>query len=118
MVANIAGNNSASFYDIGMTEEEWLSTTIPHAGGVNLTYMSGVIDLSDVSHGVLQLNRGVARIDVNVSGEHDLSVSAIMFRNVAQKSYLNRRHTVETTESTGYSDVTPDKETPLTASTY
>ena len=31
MVANIEGNNSASFYDIGMTEEEWLSTTIPHA---------------------------------------------------------------------------------------
>lgn len=118
MVANIEGNNSASFYDIGMTEEEWLSTTIPHAGGVNLTYMSGVIDLSDMSHGVLQLYRGVARIDVNVSGEHDLSVPAIMFRNVAQKSYLNRRHTVESPESTGYNDVTPVIETPLTGNTY
>ena len=118
MVANIEGNNSSSFYNIGMTEEEWLSTTIPHAGGVNLTYMSGVIDLSDMSHGVLQLNRGVARIDVNVSGEHDLSVSAIMFRNVAQKSYLNRRHIVESPESTGYNDVTPVIETPLTGSTY
>ena len=77
MVANIEENSSAAVYSIGMTEEEWLSTTIPHAGGVNLTYMSGVIDLSDVSHGVLQLSRGVARIDVNVSGGHDLSVPAI-----------------------------------------
>ena len=117
MVANIEENSSAAVYSIGMTEEEWLSTTIPHAGGVNLTYMSGVIDLSDVSHGVLQLSRGVARIDVNVSGGHDLSVPAIMFRNVAQKSYLNRRHIVESPESTGYNDVTPVIDTPLTGNT-
>ena len=115
MVANIEGNNS---YNIGMSEEEWLSTTVTHTGGVNLRYMSGVIDLSDMSHGVLQLYRGVARIDVKVSEEHNLSVSAIMFRNVAQKSYLNRRNTVESPESTGYNDVTPVIETPLTGSTY
>lgn len=114
MVANIEGNNSASFYNIGMTEEEWLSTVIPHAGGVNLTYMSGVIDMSNESHGVLQLYRGVARIDVKVSEEHNLSVSAITFKNIAQQSYLNRRNTVESPESTGYNDVTPVIETPLT----
>ena len=117
MVANIEGNNSSSFYNIGMTEEEWLSTTILHKGGVNLRYMSGVIDLSDMSHGVLQLYRGVARIDVKVSEEHNLSVPAIMFRNVAQQSYLNRRHTVESPESTGYNDVTPVIDTPLTGNT-
>lgn len=118
MVANIEGNNSASFYNVGMTEEEWLSTAIPHAGGVNLTYMSGVVDMSDTSHGVLQLYRGVARIDVNVSEEHGLSVTDITFRNVAQQSYLNRRNTVESPESTGYNDVTPVIETPLTGSIY
>ncbi len=115
MVANIEGNNS---YNIGMSEEEWLSTTVTHTGGVNLGYMSGVIDLSDASHGVLQLYRGVARIDVKVSGEHDLSVSAITFKNIAQQSYLNRRNTVESPESTGYNDVTPIIDTPLTGSTY
>ena len=118
MVANIEGNNSASFYNIGMTEEEWLSTTILHKGGVNLRYMSGVIDLSDMSHGVLQLYRGVARIDVKVSEEHNLSVPAIMFKNIAQQSYLNRRNTVESPVSTGYNDVTPVIDTPLTGSTY
>ena len=115
MVANIEGNNS---YNIGMSEEEWLSTTVTHTGGVNLGYMSGVIDLSDASHGVLQLYRGVARIDVKVSGEHDLSVSAITFKNIAQQSYLNRRNTVESPESTGYNDVTPIIDIPLTGSTY
>ena len=115
MVANIEGNNS---YNIGMSEEEWLSTTVTHTGGVNLTYMSGVIDLSDASHGVLQLYRGVARIDVNVSGNHDLSVSDIMFKNVAQQSYLNRRNTVESPEGTNYDDVIPVIDTPLTGSTY
>ena len=118
MVANIEGNNSSSFYNIGMTEEEWLSTTILHKGGVNLRYMSGVIDLSDMSHGVLQLYRGVARIDVKVSEEHNLSVPAIMFKNIAQQSYLNRRNTVESPVSTGYNDVTPVIDTPLTGSTY
>lgn len=118
MVANIEGNNSASFYNVGMTEEEWLSTAIPHAGGVNLTYMSGVVDMSDTSHGVLQLYRGVARIDVNVSEEHGLSVTDITFRNVAQQSYLNRRNTVESPEGTGYNDVIPVIDTPLTGSTY
>ena len=118
MVANIERNNSASFYNVGMTEEEWLSIAIPHAGGVNLTYMSGVVDMSDTSHGVLQLYRGVARIDVNVSEEHGLSVTDITFRNVAQQSYLNRRNTVESPESTGYNDVTPVIDTPLTGSTY
>ena len=116
MVANIEGNDSA--YNIGMTEEEWLSTTISHIGGANLTYMSGVIDLSDVSNRVLQLYRGVARIDVNVSGEHDLSVTDIMFKNVAQQSYLNRRNTVESPESTNYDDVNPIINAPLTGSTY
>ena len=115
MVANIEGNNS---YNIGMSEEEWLSTTVTHTGGVNLTYMSGVIDLSDASHGVLQLYRGVARIDVNVSGNHDLSVSDIMFKNVAQQSYLNRRNTVESPKGTNYDDVIPVIDTPLTGSTY
>ena len=115
MVANIEGNNS---YNVGMSEEEWLSTTVTHTGGVNLTYMSGVIDLSDPSHGVLQLYRGVARIDVNVSDEHDLSVSAIVFKNIAQQSYLNRRHNVESPGSTGYNDVTPVIDAPLTGSTY
>ena len=115
MVANIEGNNS---YNIGMSEEEWLSTTVTHTGGVNLRYMSGVIDLSDMSHGVLQLYRGVARIDVKVSEEHNLSVPAIMFKNIAQQSYLNRRNTVESPESTGYNDVTPVIDTPLTGSTY
>ncbi|WP_287679537.1 hypothetical protein [Bacteroides sp.] len=118
MVANIEGNNSASFYNIGMTEEEWLSTTILHKGGVNLRYMSGVIDLSDMSHGVLQLYRGVARIDVKVSEEHNLSVPAIMFKNIAQQSYLNRRNTVESPVSTGYNDVTPVIDIPLTGNTY
>ena len=118
MVANIEGNNSASFYNIGMTEEEWLSTAIPHAGGVNLTYMSGVVDMSDTSHGVLQLYRGVARIDVNVSEEHGLSVTDITFRNVAQLSYLNRRNTVESPEGTNYDDVIPVIDTPLTGNTY
>ncbi|MDN0053021.1 hypothetical protein QVN91_08630 [Bacteroides caecigallinarum] len=115
MVANIEGNNS---YNIGMSEEEWLSTTVTHTGGVNLRYMSGVIDLADMSHGVLQLYRGVARIDVKVSEEHNLSVPAIMFKNIAQQSYLNRRNTVESPESTGYNDVTPVIDTPLTGSTY
>ena len=115
MVANIEGNNS---YNIGMSEEEWLSTTVTHTGGVNLRYMSGVIDLADMSHGVLQLYRGVARIDVKVSEEHNLSVPAIMFKNIAQQSYLNRRNTVESPESTGYNDVTPVIETPLTGNTY
>lgn len=118
MVANIEGNNSASFYNVGMTEEEWLSTAIPHAGGVNLTYMSGVVDMSDTSHGVLQLYRGVARIDVNVSEEHGLSVTDITFRNVAQQSYLNRRNTVESPEGTNYDDVIPVIDTPLTGNTY
>lgn len=118
MVANIEGNNSASFYNVGMTEEEWLSTAIPHAGGVNLTYMSGVVDMSDTSHGVLQLYRGVARIDVNVSEEQDLSVTDITFRNVAQQSYLNRRNTVESPEGTNYDDVIPVIDTPLTGNTY
>ena len=115
MVANIEGNNS---YNIGMSEEEWLSTTVTHTGGVNLRYMSGVIDLADMSHGVLHLYRGVARIDVKVSEEHNLSVPAIMFKNIAQQSYLNRRNTVESPESTGYNDVTPVIDTPLTGSTY
>ena len=115
MVANIEGNNS---YNIGMSEEEWLSTTVTHTGGVNLTYMSGVIDLSDASHEVLQLYRGVARIDVNVSGNHDLSVSDIMFKNVAQQSYLNRRNTVESPEGTNYDNVIPVIDIPLTGSTY
>ena len=118
MVANIEGNNSSSFYNIGMTEEEWLSTTVIHTGGVNLEYMSGVLDLSDASHGVLQLYRGVARIDVKVSEEHNLSVSAIVFKNIAQQSYLNRRHNVESPGSTGYNDVTPVIDIPLTGSTY
>lgn len=118
MVANIEGNNSASFYNIGMTEEEWLSTVIPHAGGVNLTYMSGVVDMSEASHGFLQLYRGVARIDVNVSEEQDLSVTDITFRNVAQQSYLNRRNTVESPEGTNYDDVIPVIDTPLTGNTY
>ena len=118
MVANIEGNNFASFYNIGMTEEEWLSTAVTHTGGVNLTYMSGVIDLSDASHGVLQLYRGVARIDVKVSEEHNLSVSAIVLKNIAQQSYLNRRNTVESPGSTGYNDVTPVIDIPLTGSTY
>ena len=118
MVANIEGNNSASFYNIGMTEEEWLSTVIPHAGGVNLTYMSGVVDMSEASHGFLQLYRGVARIDVKVSEEHGLSVTDITFRNVAQQSYLNRRNTVESPEGTNYDDVIPVIDTPLTGNTY
>lgn len=118
MVANIERNNSASFYNVGMTEEEWLSTVIPHAGGVNLTYMSGVVDMSEASHGFLQLYRGVARIDVNVSEEQDLSVTDITFRNVAQQSYLNRRNTVESPEGTNYDDVIPVIDTPLTGNTY
>lgn len=118
MVANIDGNALPSFYNLGMTEDEWLETIITHTGGVNMTYMSGAIDLSKTSQGVLQLNRGVARIDLNVAGGHDLSVQNIAFRNVAQQSYLNSRNIVVSPEGTDFSDLTPGVNSPLTGNVY
>lgn len=110
MVANLE-NDQSVYNSEGMSEEEWLAIRVPHEGGVNLDYMSGVIDLSHTSDGILRMSRGVSRIDLN-SGE-GITVNSILFKNISKQSFLNKQDSVVTPQGSGINDVAVKMDAPL-----
>ena len=89
MVGNLPGEQPLSkLRDRGMTEDEWLDIKVAHHGGRSLDYYSGYVDLSDLAEHTIKLRRGVARIDFSVNTSIPVSVEKIVFKNVANKSYM------------------------------
>lgn len=113
MVANLDMDSNSMYY-LGMSEEEWLVLRVIHKDGINLGYMSGAVDLSKSTNGILQMSRGVARIDVAVG--QDVAVQDIYFKNIAQQSFLNRQPTVVSPEGTDINDVHVVLDSPVTES--
>lgn len=113
MIANL-DSESSFIYSVGMTEEEWLDIRVFHEGGINLNYMSGVIDLSQITDGSLKMSRGVARIDIAVG--QNVTVQNIYFKNIAQQSFLNRQPTVVSPEGAGVNDVHVVLDSPISES--
>lgn len=118
MVGNLPGEQPISeLRNSGMTEDEWLDVKISHQGGISLDYYSGYIDLSEMSENIIKLKRGVARVDFSINTSMPVSVENIVFRNVADKSYMFQKSSVATPASVTYGDVVVNLEKPISGNT-
>lgn len=118
MVGNLPGEQPLEkLRSSGMTEEEWLDIKVTHHGGISLDYYSGYIDLSELSDKTIKLRRGVARIDLSIDASTPVSVENIVFKNVADKSYMFPKSSVATPDSASYGDVVVNLKKPVSGNT-
>lgn len=74
----------------GITEKEWLATTVPAQDGRVRHFFTGTLKLDGQPGGqVLSLNmkRGVARFDLHIRGMN-VAVKSVTLKNIAQEGFL------------------------------
>lgn len=74
----------------GISEQEWLTTTINTTDGQAANFMSGAVCLDEQTQTPipLTLKRGVARFDLQIRTDQNVSVQRMVLKNVAQSVYL------------------------------
>ena len=119
----IVANESVS-PEKGMTEQEWLQTTVTAEKQQAANFFTGKVNLSDYAPGAtsipLKLTRGVARFDLRIRvASQTAVVKQLEIKQVAQQGYLFPNETGESPEGAGkadYSLCSPDaplkKDTP------
>lgn len=78
--------------DSGVTEEEWLKTSIQTNQGEALRFLTARINLDDETQETSTVNtslkRGVARFDLLLRTDTPIAVQQVTFKNIAQQGYL------------------------------
>lgn len=106
MIGNLPIEQQYTDADVAtLTEKEWLQTTVTHTGGTNLNYLSGLINLTGERVQKINLKRGVARVDIAFHSDIPVSVKQIVFKNVANQSFLIGKTPVASPESVELNDV-------------
>lgn len=81
----------------GITEEEWLATSISDDNGKTALFFTGALNLGEQAQGQytlpLTLKRGVARIDLYVRAT-DVQIRNITLKNVMQQGFLLEQETM------------------------
>ena len=119
--------NTASQLDLqalkeqGLTEEEWLKTTLEYAkkDAQASEFFSGMLDLGKNNESTLHtdLERGSARFDLSLPANSSLQVKGITFTQIAQRTFLFPQNPVASPENTERTDKRVDFSETLNAST-
>lgn len=74
----------------GTTEAEWLKTTLAAGSEGALRFFSGKVDISGetASEVSLDLERGVARLDLRLEAGEDVAVKSLALKDAVQDAYL------------------------------
>ncbi len=105
----------------GITEEEWLETTITATGGTmsSVDFFSGMVDLGKSSENTIQMNmvRGTARFDLSIQTNESVEVKKLTLKNMAQRSFLFSKDPTAIPNEANLKDVSIEFTQPLGAST-
>lgn len=99
--------------EAGVSESEWLATTVGLERGTPVRFFSGMVDLAAAENPVAELRRGTARLDLRIRVVGEASVERLTLEGVASNTPLfpDARFVPERGE------VTVDFETPKTEDT-
>lgn len=98
--------------DSGITEEEWLNTSIQTEQGKALEFLSTKINLDNEVQKTYTVNtslkRGVARFDLLLRTESPIAVQRVTLKNIAQQGYLFAKEEIASPDGTKTQDLTVD----------
>lgn len=98
--------------DSGITEEEWLNTSIQTEQGKALEFLSTKINLDNEIQETYTVNtslkRGVARFDLLLRTESPIAVQRVTLKNIAQQGYLFAKEEIASPDGTKTQDLTVD----------
>lgn len=114
--------NTSRFIDLnqlmesGITEEEWLATSVSADNGKAALFFTGTLNLEEQPHGQytlpLNLKRGVARIDLYVRTTN-VQIRSITLKNVMQQGFLLEQETMESPSESVLQDMVFNFDQPL-----
>lgn len=98
--------------DSGITEEEWLNTSIQTEQGKALEFLSTKINLDNEVQETYTVNtslkRGVARFDLLLRTESPIAVQRVTLKNIAQQGYLFAKEEIASPDGTKTQDLAVD----------
>lgn len=107
--------NTADLIDLqqmkesGMTEQEWLNTTIKATDGKAPRFFAGKLNLDEQPQGQyvlpMTLQHGIARFDLLMRAGGAISIKSITLKNLAQASYLISQDEVRSPEGADVQDL-------------
>lgn len=98
--------NLQELQEQGITEEEWLQTTLEHTNEDVTEFFSGMVDLGENSEHTLHMNleRGSARFDLSIPANNSIQVRSLTLTSTAQRAFLFSQNPVSTPENVELKD--------------
>lgn len=106
--------NLKALLETGITEENWLATTVGTENGLPIRFFSGHTTIASTENPTVTLTRGVARFDMHLRVAGDAEIERLTITNAAQHTALFTDTSFTPTE---LGEITFDFPTPCTQDT-